>query len=78
MVFVLVVDGVDDGVGALSGLDGFGKVFEAAAVAAIGEQDEGAAPLLLGDDLVGSEKDGVEESGAATLRAVRMTTIAAL
>jgi acetyl esterase/lipase len=64
------VDGVDDGVGALGGFDGADEVFAAAVVAAVGEDDEGFATLLLRHDLVGGEEEGVVEDGAAMGSAV--------
>jgi len=65
MLFALVVDGVDDGIGALGGFDGAGDGFFAVAVYAIGEEDEGAAAFVLGGNLVGGEEDGVIKGGAA-------------
>jgi len=37
---------VDEGVGALRGFDGFGESFLAAAIDAVGEDDQGFAALL--------------------------------
>ena len=49
MAFLLVgeEDAVDEGVGTLSGFDGFGERFLAAVIDAVGEDDEGFTALLL-------------------------------
>src|SRR5580698_8246712 len=39
----LEIDGVDDGVGALAGFDGFDEIFLAVAVDSVGEDDQGLA-----------------------------------
>jgi hypothetical protein len=60
-------DAVDESVGALRGFEGFGEGFLAAAVDAVGEDDEGFAALLLFHEFVGGEVDGVVEKCAATM-----------
>ena len=69
MAFFLVgeEDAIDEGVGALRGFDGFGEGFLAAAVDAVGEDDEGLAALLLFHEFVGGEVNGVVEKRAATM-----------
>ena len=64
-LFAFEVDGVDDGVGALAGFDGSDEVLFAVPVDSIGEDDEGFAAALLAHELVGGEKEGVVECGAA-------------
>ena len=64
--FAFEVNGVDDRVGALGGLDGFDEGLSAAAVTAVGEDDDGLASGLLAHELVGGEEEGVEEDGSAT------------
>jgi len=63
-------DGVDDGVGALTHLDGVGLLDAGVVVVAVGDEDEGAADgtgLLEGEHLVfAGFVEGVEEGGAAT------------
>ena len=65
----LEVDGVDDGVGSLGGLDGGGERLLAAAVDAVGEDDDGLSSGLLAHQLVGGEEEGVVEGGRGTARA---------
>jgi hypothetical protein len=64
-LFAFEVDGVDDGVGALGGFDGFDEGLSTAAVAAVGEDDDGLATGLLAHELVGGEEEGVIENGAS-------------
>jgi len=81
MAFLLVgeEDAVDEGVGALSGFDGFGERFLAAVVDAVGEDDEGFAAPLFFHQLVGGEVDGVvEKSAAAVTVAVRAAAAATI
>ena len=65
-LFAFEIDGVDDGVGALGGFDGFDEGLSAAAVAAVGEDDEGFAAGLFAHELVGGEEESVVENGAAS------------
>ena len=65
----LEVDGVDDGVGALGGLDGGGERLLAAAVHAVGEDDDGLASGLLAHQLVAGEEERVVEGGPGAARA---------
>ena len=62
-------DGVDDGFGAFTLFDRFGKVDAALVVVAVGDEDDGLANGLraaLGEELVAAgDIDGVEERGAA-------------
>src|ERR1700722_11404837 len=60
-------DAVDEGVRALRGFDGFGERFLAAAVTAVGEDDESLAALLFFHQFVGGEVDGVVEKRAAAV-----------
>jgi hypothetical protein len=63
---------INQGVGALRGFDGFAERFLAAAVDAVGEDDEGFTALLLFHEFVGGEVDGiVEECAASVTVAVR-------
>jgi hypothetical protein len=64
-LLALEVDGVDDGVGALGCFECAGEALLAAAVDAIGEDDERLAALLLCHEFVGGEKGGVVEGVAA-------------
>ena len=64
-------DAVDEGVGALSSFEGFGEGFFAAAVDAVGEDDQGFAALLFFHEFAGGEVHGIVEKGAA---AVAVTT----
>lgn len=74
--FAAVVDGVDRGVGTLGGLDGGADGFFAAAVVAVGEQDQGFASLLLANDFVGGEENGVVEDGTGAVEASPATATA--
>jgi hypothetical protein len=60
-------DAIDEGVGALRGFEGFGKGFLAAAIDAVGKDDEGFAALLFFHEFVGGEVDGVVEKRAAAM-----------
>ena len=51
-LFAFEIDGVDDGVGALGGFDGFDEVLFAVAVDSVGEDDEGFATGLFAHELV--------------------------
>jgi hypothetical protein len=68
-------DAVDKGVRALRGFDRFGERLLAAAVNAVGEDDESLATLSLSHQFVGGEVDGVVEKRAAAV-AVSMRTTA--
>ena len=62
-LFALEVDGVDDGVGALGGFDGFDEGLLAVSVDAVGEDDDGFAAGLFVHEFVGGEEEGVVEGG---------------
>ena len=64
-------DAIDEGVGALGGFQRFTEGFLAAAVDAVGEDDQGFAALLFFHEFAGGEIDGIVEKGAA---AVAVTT----
>lgn len=61
---------VDKGVCALCRFDGFSEGFLAAAVDAVGEDDERFAALLLFHQFIGGEVDGVVQKSARTAMAV--------
>src|SRR3984885_12512494 len=66
LLFAFEIDGIDDGVGALRGFDGFDQSLSAAAVTTIGEDDDGFAAGLLAHELVGGQKEGVVECGTSS------------
>jgi len=71
-------DAVDEGVGTQSGFERFVERFLAAAVDAVGEDDEGFPALLLFHEFVRGEINGIiQESAAAVTVAVRAATVAA-
>jgi hypothetical protein len=67
VLFAFEVDGVDDGVGSLGGLDGFDEGFFALSVYAIGEDDDGFASGLFTHDLVRGEEEGVVKGGSTAV-----------
>ena len=77
VLLALEVDGVDDGIGALGGLDGMGEGLLAGVVDAVREDDEGFAAVLLGQELIGAKEDGVVHGGAAAAMAAATTVAAA-
>jgi len=70
-------DAVDEGVGALRGLDRLAERFLAAAVDSVGEEDDGFSALLLFHQFIGGEVNGVIEKRAAAV-AVSMRAAATL
>ena len=67
--FSLEVDGVDDGVGALGGLDGFDEGFAATTINAVREDDDSFAAGAFAHDLVGGEEESVVKGGAPVMMA---------
>ena len=69
MAFFLVSEknAVNQGVGSQGGFDRFGEGFLAAAVDAVGQDNQGFAALLLFHQFIGSEIDGVVEKRAAAM-----------